>query len=206
MIKDNKLFGLNKWHLLGYVALSLMLPVTTYAREASIDPACQKYASKEELHLFILWENARKKQDEILQDLLSQPNLSVLECMDITWADDQVTQNFTWFYGFPMSMGEYKKETCGGGDFLVISVIDRNPVYGYGITGMGKDCVNVNIFNLKHKYRDMLGPYNVHATDSPAEVNRNLKQLFNKTYAEYLAGAPRQWDGRISHFCSQIKW
>lgn len=61
-----------------------------------------------ELHLIILWEHARYKQNEILQDI--QKQLKVLECYDIKWNKSNIAKNFTRFYGVKLDDNSAKEK------------------------------------------------------------------------------------------------
>lgn len=41
-----------------------------------------------ELHLFILWEKARNKQEEIINDI--KQHLKIIECYEILWSKNKV--------------------------------------------------------------------------------------------------------------------
>ena len=57
----------------------------------------QNGVMEKELHLIVLWANARYKEKEILEDI--SKNLEIVECIDISWTADKVANNFTRFYG-----------------------------------------------------------------------------------------------------------
>lgn len=144
-----------------------------------------------ELHLFILWEKARGKQTEILNDI--RQHLQILECYDIRWNKNKVSENFSRFYGQKLDSAKTKEKHCGGGRFLLVTVLDDAPDYRLTETSRGHELVNVNMFDLKEKYRAMTGGgHKIHATNSAAETNHDITLLLGKNSADYLAALPEQ--------------
>lgn len=144
-----------------------------------------------ELHLFILWEKARGRQTEILNDI--KQYLQILECYDVRWSKNKVTENFSRFYGQKLDSIAAKKKHCGGGRFLLITVLDNAPDYRLTETSRGHELVNVNMFALKEKYRKMTGGgHKIHATNSTTETDHDLTLLLGKNSADYLAALPKQ--------------
>lgn len=147
-----------------------------------------------ELHLFILWERARNKEQEILADI--QKHLKILKCFDIGWNKKLVADNFSRFYGVKLSDNSAKEKECGKGRFLLVTVADENPHYEFVETSRGHEYVNTNIFNLKEKYRQLTGGgHKIHATNSPKETNHDIVLLLGKNYDDYLQQAPQKWNG-----------
>lgn len=151
-----------------------------------------------ELHLIILWANARRMQREILDDLNNTPALTLLECYDVQWTPQEVANNFTRFYGVKLDSGSFKEQECGTGGFLLITLRDLAPKYETAETSHGKESVNIRLFSLKQKYRQWTGGgHKVHGTTSPQETEHDLTLLLGVNSADYLAGAPSAWDGVI---------
>lgn len=149
-----------------------------------------------ELHLFILWEKSRSQQTEILNDI--KQHLQVLECYDIQWSKDKVSENFSRFYGQKLDSATDKKKHCGSGRFLLITVLDNAPDYRVTETSRGHELVNINIFNLKEKYRRMTGGGSkIHATNSAEETNHDITLLLGKNSIDYLATLPKQRNAEI---------
>ena len=146
-----------------------------------------------ELHLIVLWQNARSKEKQILEDI--QKNLTILECFDIAWNKKNIAKNFTRFYGVKLDNNSKKQQECGDGRFLLITVLDKQPNYEYVETSRGHEKVNVNIFNLKEKYRKLTGGGSkIHATNSVIETNHDITLLLGKNYDDYLKTAPDKWN------------
>ena len=149
-----------------------------------------------ELHLIVLWQNARYKQDEILEDI--KQNLEILECIDITWTPENVAKNFTRFYGVKLDSGSGKEKECGTGSFLLVTAMDKTPEYGFVETSRGHEWVNTNLFNLKERYRSWTkGGHKIHTTNSPKETDHDITLLLGVNYEDYLKNAPKSWNGEI---------
>lgn len=150
-----------------------------------------------ELHLMVLWANARYKQEEIIKDL-KKSSLQILECIEITWSPEKVSNNFTRFYGVKLTDGSFKEVECGTGSFLLITLLDKNPKYEETKTSRGIERVNINLFELKKRYREWTkGGHKIHATNSPSETNHDITLLLGKNYKDYLKTAPQAWNGEI---------
>ncbi len=150
---------------------------------------------KGELHLIVLWERARYKEKEILEDI--QKHLKILECYDIAWNKNNVAENFTRFYGIKLENNSVKEKECGNGSFLLITVWDEHPEYDFAETSRGYEYVNRNIFRLKEKYRTWTnGGHKIHATNSITETNHDITLLLGIGYEDYLKSAPKQWNGK----------
>ena len=149
-----------------------------------------------ELHLILLWQNARYKQQEILDDI--QKELKISECIEIEWNDKNVSSNFTRFYGVKLPNRSFKEKECGRGKFLLVTVWDENPKYEYAETSRGFEYVNTNIFRLKDRYRSWTrGGHKVHSTNTVSETNHDITLLLGKNYEDYIKDAPLEWNGQI---------
>ncbi|MBR6162438.1 protein kinase [bacterium] len=149
-----------------------------------------------ELHLILLWQNARYKQKEILEDI--QKNLTISECIEIEWSKKNIASNFTRFYGVKLPNHSCKEKECGKGKFLLVTVWDNNPKYEFVETSRGFEKVNTNIFNLKDKYRSWTrGGHKVHSTNTVPETNHDITLLLGINYNDYTKNAPKIWDGTI---------
>ena len=149
-----------------------------------------------ELHLILLWQNSRYKQQEILDDI--QKNLKISECIEIEWTKENVASNFTRFYGVKLPNRSFKEKECGRGKFLLITVWDENPKYEYVETSRGFERVNTNLFNLKSKYRSWTkGGHKIHSTNTIPETNHDITLLLGINYNDYIKTAPEAWNGQI---------
>lgn len=140
--------------------------------------------NKKETHLFILWENAREKEKEILQDI--QEKFTILGMYAITWKKETFSQNLSRFYGTNLPPHCGKEQHCGNGEFLLVVVEVDDPQYEIRQTSKGPQKVNVSMFDQKTKYREMTGGgHKVHATNSEKETDHDLTLLLGKSVQDY---------------------
>lgn len=138
-----------------------------------------------ETHLFILWENARKKEKEILKDI--KENFEILGLYNITWNKENFSNNLSRFYGTSLPKNSGKEQHCGNGEFLLVIVGVENPKYEERQTSKGLQVVNTNMFDKKTYYRELTGGgHKVHATNSEIETNHDLTLLLGKNIKDYL--------------------
>lgn len=145
---------------------------------------------EKELQIFIIWENGRKMEDHILQDIASK--YEIIRTFSISWPEHQFARNLSRFYGKKIPPGCKKEKECGTGSFLVIVAFDPAPKYlppdekhPHGSNGKPqKD---------KYNYRQLLGGgYLVHASDDLCEAKENLLFLLGITPEEFLSQYPTQ--------------
>lgn len=138
-----------------------------------------------ELHLMILWNHARYKQDEILKDLKTK--FQILEQIEIKWNLESVSSNFTRFYGVKLPNRSFKEKECGTGPFLLLLLWDNDPIYDLRKTSHGIERVNTKMFDTKMLYRSWTnGGHKVHGTTSTSETNHDLTLLLGINYEDYL--------------------
>lgn len=130
-----------------------------------------------EQHLFILWEKARHKEKEILDDLKTQ--FEVLKEYEIFWNKNKFKLNLSSFYSEDFEFDTYQTEIRGKGPLLAVLVEDSNPDYENGI--------NQNTFKFKHKWRKILGSFTVHGTDTVKQMKHDICLLTGKSIADILA-------------------
>ena len=133
-------------------------------------------SNEAEQHLFILWEKARDKEQEILEDLKS--SFKILKEYEIFWDKDKFRQNLSSFYAEDFEYDTYQEEVRGKGAFLVLLVEDKKPIY--------ENAVNQNIFKFKHKWRQILGSFTIHGTDTVKQMRRDLCLLTGKSISDLL--------------------
>lgn len=146
--------------------------------------------NRHEVHLFVLWSEARRQEDRILADLTAR--FVFLDVIEVTWtADATFARNLTRMYGDALPPGSDKELHCGTGPFLAVVVEDQCPRYRVRRTGRGRKLLNSAVFDARYRYRTWTGGgYRVHATDSVAETRRNLALLFGMRPADFQ-GAPQ---------------
>lgn len=139
-----------------------------------------------ETHLFILWENARYKEKEILEDI--KKSFNIIGKYNITWNKEIFSKNLSRFYGTNLPKNSGKEQHCGNGNFLLIIVEVENPKYEQRDTlSKGIQTVNINMFDKKTYYRELTGGgHKVHATNSEKETNHDLTLLLGKSLKDFL--------------------
>lgn len=165
---------------------------------------------KEELHLFIIWENARNKEKEILEDI--KKNLEIMKVYEVQWSKEEFSNNLSRFYGTNLPKDSAKEVHCGNGKFLLVIVKVSNPIYENRNTSKGKKSVAINMFDKKMEYRELTGGgHKVHATDSEKETQHDLTLLLGKNVEDFLKeNASKKWDGQIESMSKDLfgadKW
>lgn len=150
----------------------------------------------QEIHLFILWQNALNKKDEILKDI--RENFTILNVYKITWDKQEFANNLSRFYGTRLPKGSGKEEHCGNGSFLLLVVKCENPKYELRNTSHGDEIVNINMFDKKMQYREMTGGgHRVHGTDSQKETDHDLTLLTGMNVEDFLKKYNKEWNGQI---------
>ena len=85
---------------------------------------------KPELHLFVLWEKARRVEARVLEDLARQDEIEVLGKWELAFSGP-AAEAYPAFYGVRKPVdGGLKARKCGRGAFLLIVVRHLNPSYG----------------------------------------------------------------------------
>ena len=141
-----------------------------------------------ELHLIVLWENARGEEARILTDI--GRHVEIVAKAELAWPGDPI-ECFGRFYGAKLPEAAGKVKVCGGGPFLLIVVRDRRPRYGWRETSRGCERVNLRLFAMKGRYRAWTGGgHRVHTSNSPEETRRDIFLLTGHTAAEWANGAP----------------
>lgn len=151
---------------------------------------------KAETHLFIIWENARTKQNEIIEDI--NKNFEIIRIYEMNWSKEKFSENLSRFYGTNLPNGSHKEKHCGTGKFLLIIIEDKNPKYEERMTSKGTQIVNINLFDKKEQYRKLTGGgHKIHATNSTIEANHDLTLLLGQNTEDYLKENSQKWDGKI---------
>ena len=148
----------------------------------------------QEIHLFILWENALYKKQEILDDM--KKIFDILAMYNITWSKEKFSENLSRFYGTNLPKGCGKEEHCGTGTFLLVIVRCNNPRYERRDTTAGIQYVNIEMFDKKTYYRELTGGgHRVHATNSEIETNHDMCLLLGKSIEDFMKENPK-FDGK----------
>jgi len=139
-----------------------------------------------EIHLFIIWEKAREHEIEIIEDI--QKKFKIIQTFSITWSPYNISRNFTRFYGQKLPKNSHKELHCGKGEFKLIIIEDNNPLYDYRETSSGNRFVNINMFDLKMKYRQLTGGgHKIHGTDNIIETRHDIVLLTGFSIEDFLS-------------------
>lgn len=141
-----------------------------------------------EIHLFIVWSNAKEIEKQIVKEI--KQNLIIKKIYHVKWSKEKFSENLTRFYGEYLPNGSEKEEHCGNGIFTCIIVEDKAPIYQTRQTTRGFRKVNINIFDIKIKYRILTGrSHKIHSTDNEMESEHDIALLFDRD-CEYFRDMP----------------
>ncbi len=147
---------------------------------------------KSELHLFILWEKARRVEARILEDLGRQKDIEVVGKWEFAFPGP-AAEVYPAFYGGKKPLdGRLKARKCGGGRFLLVVVRNLNPSYGSRWARDDKYYLaNELMYDLKARYREWAGrKHRVHGTTDCDEFARDIFLLTGHTAEEWGRGVP----------------
>jgi len=156
-----------------------------------------------ELHAFILWEYARNKSKEIIDDL--ETRFEICQIYEISWPKTKFAKNLKRFYGVTLANPIQKESQCGNGPFLLIIIRDNNPKHGKRKTSLGSQIVNTNVYDLKMQYRRMLkSGFIIHSSIHEKESNHDFTLLLGKTLAQLKEELKNPWDGKIINLKTEM--
>lgn len=156
-----------------------------------------------EMHLFVLWERARRVERRILEDLRGE--MEIVYQKEMSFRGDGAAA-YEAFYGARRPVdGALKVKKCGGGSFLLIIVRDNDPHYGQRWARDDKYYeANEKMYDLKTRYREWAGRrYRVHGTTDCAEFARDVWLLTGHSAAEWERGIP---EGVALNIPAVAKW
>ena len=136
-----------------------------------------------EYGLMIIWNNARKYEDEIIKDV--KKRFVIRNKFEIIWEPNIFSENLSRFYGENLPKKSFKEKHCGNGPFVLLILEDNNPIYNYRPTSHGKLKVNVNFFDSKEMYRKFAGQHRIHATNDLNEFKHDLMLLLGLNIADF---------------------
>ena len=145
-----------------------------------------------ELHLFVLWEKARRVEARVLEDLGRQADIEVVGKWEFAFPGP-AAEAYPAFYGRKKPLdGRLKARKCGGGPFLLIVVRNLNPSYGSRWARDEKYYIaNELMYDLKARYREWAGrKHRIHGTTSVKEFARDIFILTGHTADEWERGVP----------------
>ena len=130
-----------------------------------------------EYNIFILWENAQYRKNEIISDIKQE--LEIIKICDIEWEKKYFPENLTRFYGVNLPKNSDKEKHVGDGIFTLIFCRDHSPCYQKRLTSKGIKNVNANMFDRKTLYRRWTGGgHKVHSSNDESEARHDLALLF----------------------------
>ncbi len=143
-----------------------------------------------EQHLFILWENARNKEKEILEEIKTQ--FKILKEYEIEWKRENYKKNLSVLYGHDIFDENFLEKDRGFGSFLCVIVEDENPIYGEISTLRGTEQVNLNCYNLKNDLRNKYcnAGYSIHSSLSEKEMRHDFAVLFGMSLSDFMYNLP----------------
>ena len=109
-----------------------------------------------ELHLFAIWPFARSHEDRILADIAE--HAQIVSTFVVDWPRRVSAEcGYRRFYGplLPDAVGKAKR--AGRGKFRLVIVRIANPRYDWRLTQRGYELVNLDMFDMKWRYRGWVG-------------------------------------------------
>jgi hypothetical protein len=139
-----------------------------------------------EVHLFVVWSEARHAEAEIVADIAR--HFRVLDLVEVTWSPEAFAQNLRCMYGTALPRNSPKERHSGTGPFLVVVVEDERPRRRLRRFKRRWRKVNANVIDARRRYRALTnGGYRVHASENEREANRDLVLLFGRRADEFRA-------------------
>ena len=141
-------------------------------------------SKKSEIHLFILWQNALHKKNQIENDLFN--SFELLEIYEVAWPREEFSKELSRFYGENLPKNSHKERHCGVGPFICYVIRDNSPDYQLRMTSKGHRLVNANIFDKKALFRKWTNhPHLIHATDNLDESRVQLFLITGKSIISF---------------------
>ncbi|MBO4286878.1 MAG: hypothetical protein J5985_01790 [Kiritimatiellae bacterium] len=154
-----------------------------------------------QIFLYLLWEEARDHEEEILADI--RAHFNVLKRFEVTWPQREFIEHLEAFYGHTSAIWRAKANRDGMGSFLVILVEDEHPRFERrkSLGGVEQE-VDVNVYDAKKRYRKLLKSKDrVHSSVTLAETRHNFCLLTGRTLADWLA--EEKADGALVRLVSE---
>jgi hypothetical protein len=150
-----------------------------------------------ELHLVLIWHNALDQAERILADV--EEHFTVSDVLRIHWSPRRFSRDLTSFYHTDLPPGSEKERHCGVGEFLLLVVEDRDPVYAVRRVSQGRQFVNTKMHAAKERYREWSGGgHRIHTTLDQPEFERDSFLLLGPRAQHYRVGASDSWDRKIT--------
>jgi hypothetical protein len=156
-----------------------------------------------DVHVFILWSRAEPHAERIVADL--RQKFELLDARRVTWAPENFGRNLRRLYGFDLPERVDKASGSGAGPLTVYVVRDPSPVYEPRARSWGMHPANVRAYDSKQLYREWTGGgFRVHATNEPAEAERDVFLLFGRNLASYADTRSIDWDSEPTAWSEDI--
>lgn len=142
------------------------------------------------LFLFIIWNTAYYKKDEIISDI--RESFIVHKIVEVEWSADKFSENLSRFYGKKLPKNSFKEKACGIGPFILVVVEDEKPEYKLRKTSRGEDeLVNTHAFDKKTLYRKWTQETKrthsrIHGTNTPEETEHDLTLLLGMSPEDFM--------------------
>lgn len=141
------------------------------------------------LFLYIIWNNAYSHKERIIADL--SEDFEVIKIIEVTWSEEEFTNNLNRFYGQKLPKNSFKEKACGIGPFTLIVIKDNSPKYEGRMTTRGvEELVNINTFDKKMLYREWTklpsGNNCLHGTNSIEETEHDLVLLTGYSPVDFI--------------------
>ena len=150
-----------------------------------------------ELHLILIWHNALDQAERILADV--ERHFTVRDVLRLHWSPRRFSRNLTSFYHTDLPPGSHKETHCGIGEFLLLVVEDRDPLYAVRGVSQGRQLVNTKMHAAKKRYREWsAGGHRIHTTLDQPEFERDSFLLLGPHAQCYQPGTSDPWDRRIT--------
>lgn len=138
-----------------------------------------------ELHLFIIWNNALYKKEEILADI--RENFLIRNIFSVEWSESKWENNISRFYGTSLPDAKAKIKECGSKCFLAVIVETDGTYQDYRETSKGNAYVNTLMFDKKNQYREMTGGgHKIHSTNTVTETDHDFTLLFGVNSEDFI--------------------
>ena len=143
------------------------------------------------IFLYIIWNTAYYKKEEIIKDL--EISFTVHKILEIYWTPERFSENLSRFYGQKLPPKSFKEKACGIGPFTLVVIEDKAPQYNLRKTSRGKDeNVNIHTFDKKILYREWTKPESrivhsrIHGTNTIEETEHDLTLLTGLCPKEFI--------------------
>ena len=127
----------------------------------------RKITNEPELHIVIDWTNYFTSLETFMTYSLHISKKIIIPKLE------NKSKTMGQFYSRTKGINDFRGET----DFTLYLIQDLNPIYDFRKTSRGNRKVNIHIFDLKTKLRNITGGVKIHATDNIQETEQNLQAL-----------------------------